>query len=585
MYEDAEEREYAKSTRARSNTPSSSSASTSTWQNEDGGMIRASSLDTGLAETLKKQPSTIWKTAYEDAFTKEELGRQLDEQAAEAAARSQQVPDSESEDDDDEPQPKSSKSIFDAIPQGSRSGSEDRHSVFRFWNDPHSDDEDQDDNTTVKDKGKVGQVDRESLFQRMGDSEDSDDEISLGDIEPDPSSPQLSTSEGEGECGDLTQDEHSGDSEDLSIETEGDEVMVLETKEKEEEEEVKVAPAPYVRPNAKSFLSMFFRPPVAPAACTESDINDKDEVAIPPGSEASDTPSQHLPSEEVDEETTQSMTLAEKLFQPVSRDGKEDRDDASNNADQHSILAKSNTPEHEKKRGDSEQNDQSQEDDKNILCDGRLENIEDEKYNDRDEHKVGDDSNDNNHLHANNADDDNDPPRRTYGRPGYRQLYEAGFMPPGFNPNYVFEPQMDWANDWEEDEWSVAIEWYQGGPDQKPIDILWTCPITYKGKRTQVIDYLEPTQHHDESEAALSRFYNGYTIKEHAYWIETRLIDVENLECRGRSELMVNWWVRTGQQPPICCGWWFQDPYLELVWWRDDELWRRGPQGLTWYFR
>jgi len=133
-------------------------------------MSGTSSIPSGLSEKGKKE-QVVWKTAYEDAVSKEELGRQLDEQAK---INHDAWDDTDSISDSDEDEYGSSKSLFRPIPQSSTKDKEEldkRNSVFRAWNDIDSDDADQ--------------VDED------GEGE-SDDDISECDIELDPYSPSTS---------------------------------------------------------------------------------------------------------------------------------------------------------------------------------------------------------------------------------------------------------------------------------------------------------------------------------------------------------------------------------------------------------
>jgi len=101
MYDRLEDREEAianaRSDRSRSTTTTSSSSSSSTAKN--GESSKATSLGFGPPEEGKRD-QVVWKTAYEDAVSKEELGRQLDEQAAKAKDTVWDETDSESDEDE-----------------------------------------------------------------------------------------------------------------------------------------------------------------------------------------------------------------------------------------------------------------------------------------------------------------------------------------------------------------------------------------------------------------------------------------------------------------------------------------------------
>lgn len=252
MYDRLEDQEEAiakaRSDRSRSTTPTSSSSSSSTVKN--GESSRTTSLGSGQPEGSKKE-QVVWKTAYEDAVSKEELGRQLDERAAKAKDTACDETDSESDGDEYG----SGRSLFKTGPQSDCEAEEEpeipRNSVFRAWNDVDSDDEDRDD----EDK-----------------EEDSDDDISECDIEPDPAS--LSTSSrprGDDSASIETSIETLQVNQDMGTEQD---IEKKKEKDKEQEKEIMV-PAPYVRPNARSFLQMFYRPPVPSAPIIESDNQGK----------------------------------------------------------------------------------------------------------------------------------------------------------------------------------------------------------------------------------------------------------------------------------------------------------------------
>jgi hypothetical protein len=143
MYDRLDDREEeiakSRSDRSRSATPSSSPSSSTAKYGE---MSRTASIHSGLSEKGKKE-QVVWKTAYEDAISKEGLGRQLDEQAKNKHAT---WDDTDSHSDSDEDEYGSSKSLFRPIPQSSIKDKEElemRNSVFRAWNDIDSDDGDQ----------------------------------------------------------------------------------------------------------------------------------------------------------------------------------------------------------------------------------------------------------------------------------------------------------------------------------------------------------------------------------------------------------------------------------------------------------
>jgi hypothetical protein len=86
-----------------------------------------------------------------------------------------------------------------------------------------------------------------------------------------------------------------------------------------------------------------------------------------------------------------------------------------------------------------------------------------------------------------------------------------------------------------------------------------------------VTKYTEPTEYqHYTQEEADATFCNGSTDYEgHARWLEKKLIELERWRNRERKyDLMINWRVRTGQQIPICGGWWFM--WGDLEWWAED---------------
>jgi hypothetical protein len=271
MYDRLDDREEAlakaRSDRSRSTKHSSSSSSSMV---KCGEMSRTTPIPSGLSEKDRKE-SVVWKTAYEDAISKEELGRQLDEQAKNKHAT---WDDTDSNSDSDEDEYGSSKSLFRPIPESSIKDKEElemRNSVFRAWNDIDSDDEDQ-----VDEDGE----------------EDSDDEISECDIEPDPYSPSISSRAG---GDDLTATQSSIGSCQVNPETDKEMGREREKKQKQkqememereteteqekgkekEQEQEKVVPAPYVRLNAKNFLHLFCRPPLPPTPIIESDDQSK----------------------------------------------------------------------------------------------------------------------------------------------------------------------------------------------------------------------------------------------------------------------------------------------------------------------
>jgi len=676
MYDDLDDREealaQARSDRAKS-TRSSPSSSGLGSQEADGGMTRAVSLDTGLSENTKKKPSIVWKTAYESADAKEELGRQLDEQAAEAEARGKQDP---VESDSDEEDARSGSSLFKA--QGDDVEEEpetSRNSVFRFWNDASSDEED--DTPTQK---------LNPLFQRMGD-EDSDDEISEDDIGPDSaSSPIAGPCEGtsdddvesetsEGEESEEDKEEEEEEEEDDGDENEEDEGEEEEEEEEEEEhglgvaeddqikvvpevkpieEEVAVAatPKPFARPTAKSFLSMFFNP--AAFKAPDSDlIEEKKEViqltpkqseepVVSAGERKEEEPVSAEPTAQLlpltassgDLELTRSSTLEEKL-RPADINGNTGNDGAQPchsqphtfNQDQGSGLDDDHSSDEQcmedegchaevslsptcstvdpgngghvsekeaglgdkdgvdaQMSGDGDTLHNSDHNDSNEPDNGTNDNDETIKDKNNESHNGDTDTTNRNGDHRSedhpDSDDDVGPELDLdMTQPDWDINLSDAYKEKYPNGKYILrwgspKPNLDWDTDYLPDEWTEGTDWYQGGPDRDPRDIRWKCPLThnlgyYEGPR-QVIKFIEPTNFRPEVYAEANPFYDGrMDMAVHAKYLEKELQGIENWRRNEyRKDLVINWRVRTGQQTPICGGWWFIEP--GCPWWLLD---------------
>ena len=679
MYDRLDDREEAlakaRSDRSRSATPSSSSSSSTAKYGE---MSRTTTISFGSSGKGKKE-QIVWKTAYEDDISKDELGRQLDEQAKN---NNNAWDDADTDEDSDEEVYGSSKSLFRAVPQSGIKDEEEsempRNSVFRAWNDVDSDDEDQ--------------VDKDG-------EEDSDDDISERDIEPDPSSPSTSS----GPCGDdLTATESTIESVQVNQDTEM-EIRRKEEREKEreqeeererekKEEQEKAVPAPYVRTNARSFLQMFFRPRAPPTPITENDDQSKrkEEERIPTatgqtsslahdekktsGNKATyiDTPSQ-LTCEAKEKELR--PTMAETILRSADsdddadsgpsmihsvgpRDSDEDEDDPEGgekdtpdtSLDSHSDAGTdekgSQTRIHSLFRPVEEDGDDEDERDEEEDGDGDKEDEDGDEHRDHDNNREDDDDkggnnghngndndNENNdddqeggidpdineddkHIpigrthtgdhddhHVNNQaessthNDNNAPvPYDPYASMTYEEIMsDPRDLGPDWdihlseeykvkhpNPKYNVTP-LDWWTEKLDDEWSVAVEWYQGGPDPDPRDIEWECPMAHDGRRYQVIKYIEPTEYrrYTQAEADATFCYGQWDFEQHARWLEEELVDLERWrKYQLRINLMINWRVRTGQQPPLCEGWWFMNEGQR--WWETDPV-RRNEAWMSPY--
>ena len=665
MYDRLEDQEEAiakaRSDRSTSTTPSSSLFSSSTVKN--GETSRATSLCSGRPEEGKKD-QVIWKTAYEDAVSKEELGRQLDERAAKAKGTACDETDSES----DEDEYGNGESLFKTGPQSDAEDEEEpeipRNSVFRAWNDVDSDDEDHQD-----DDGEG----------------DSDDDISECDIEPDPSS--LSTSS-------RPRGDESAAIE-KSIETlqvnhaMGTERDMEKKKEKDKQQEKeKMVPAPYVRPNARSFLQMFYRPPVPPVPI-ESDDQSKNEKEdqIPPATDLTssldhdekeaatewptDTSSRPrysaenkdsnlalakdmLRTADIGDDDHESSTI-DSFDRHESDEENDDYDEAEKMTPNTSFDSHSDIETDKKgpqtmlhppsqRKGDIESSARSAYTESTALFDAGSDPDEDDedeedgeedcedggtiehndKHNasndlvegggvdadhvDRDpsdtvcqNRRIDDDNNedieniqnprthvrDHNENNVNSKaftqiNNDNDPQSwyDPYAGMSYEEiladprdfgLYWDIHIPSAYkkanpNPNYhagPIIPSLDWWTEEIDDEWTVAVDWYQGGFDPEPQDIEEGCPLFHWGRHYRVIKYIEPTQVRPwtQAEADATFFMAGHGgYEQHARWLEEKLVAIERWrKVEIRMNLMVNWRVRTGQQPTLCDGWWFMN--------------------------
>jgi hypothetical protein len=696
MYDRLDDREEAlakaRSDRSRSTTPSSSSSSSTA---KDGGLARATSIPSGLSEKGKKE-SAVWKTAFEDTLSKEELGRQLDEQAAQA--KNNACDDSDSDSDDDEYG--SSKSLFRAVPESDTEDEEEpempRNSVFRAWNDVDSDDEDQ-----VDEDGKEG---------------DSDDDISECDIEPDPSSPStsstpcgenLSSSESPSEPPQVNQvketEKRIEKERERETGTEPEKEMESEREKGKEHQQEKVVPTPHVRPNARSFLQMFFCPPVDSTPVPASDDQGKhkelqaittateETLALSDGEnevakdEVAETPPQ--PTYDVDNKGA-NPTLAKDMLRSADSDDdnqpsrvlsvnqrgsdeeEDDYEEGEKETPDTSFDSHSDAEIDEKEAQTSlhlpfrrlEDDDESDPEstckralalsgpcaDSNSYGDDDEDEDEDEEGEDGegDEHYDNDDASSDDANQGGNdgdkADDDNDDnvdkdiidgdangddkniqddsvDTRGHGenyannRTDTRdQNYKGGHTPddpyagmtieeiiadprdlgPDWdkslswsyrnrhpNPKYNYDP-LEWWTDELDDEWSVAVDWYQGGPDPDPRDIEWECPLTHEGRRYRVIKYTEATEYrrYTQEEADATFCYGRWNYERHARWLEEKLVDLERWrKVELTMNLMINWRVRTGQQHTLCDGWWFMNKGQR--WWETDwrYRWRGAP--------
>ena len=549
MYDDADDREealaQARSERARS-TQSSPSSSGLGSQSNDGGMTRAVSLDTGLSENNAKPPSVVWKTAYESADSKEELGRQLDEQAAEAAAKEDQAESDSDNEDEDEDTPTGS-SLFEAQADGGEEPETPRNSVFRFWNDESSDEEE---------ATPTGNL--HPLFQRMGD-EDSDDEISEGDIEPDITSPPTTdacdssseeevddeTSEGEEREEDEESDQDREDEEEEEDREDDDGPDIMRSDHLEAVPEVQAieraetapTPASYVRPTAKSFLSMFFNPAVLSAAT--NDLEEEIKAVVPFAAQRSGEP----------------VTVGTLLGGQILGDQTET----------------------DQEQADHGTEDQNQDHDASIEPDDEAE--KDARTNQAKNNEIYNDKTDRTNRNGNNDSDDDVGPELQLDetQPDWDINLSLAYKIKCPNGNYIVrftEPSLDWDVDYLPDEWTVGTDWYQGGPEPDPRDVRWRCPLTQNlrdgEQHRRVIKFTEPTEYYSESEAVVGTFYDGRRdMASHAEYLMKEMQGIENWRRNEyRKDLMINWRVRTGQQTPICGGWWFIDE--GYPWWRLD---------------
>lgn len=141
------------------------------------------------------------------------------------------------------------------------------------------------------------------------------------------------------------------------------------------------------------------------------------------------------------------------------------------------------------------------------------------------------------------------------------------------NPYPSVKPDpLDWWTDELPDQWTIAVDWYQGGPEPDPKKVVRMCPMTYWGEKHRVIKYIEPTEYFEYTQEEADRsFCNGrLTMEQHVALLDRQLTEIE--KCRNsarRVDLMVNWWVRTGQKWPIYEGWWFIKDGQR--WWEEEK--------------